>query len=132
MQDIFAIIGAVSGVVSLLTIIYLVGIWKGRVDTQLGSISQSLQKYPPEETALMAKTLWDIYVVDALRNRPDLAQHHSSYKLKKEGLDLISNDIKRDLDCLDLNPLNNEAIACGWLVVKFLGVERVSKMAKQH
>ncbi|MBA7601839.1 hypothetical protein ES703_08923 [subsurface metagenome] len=130
MENIAAIIGAVSGIASLIAIVYLVGFWKGKVDTQLGSISQSMQKYPLEETALMTKTLWDIYVVDALRNRPDLAEHHSAYKLKKEGHDLIPDDIKKDLDRLDLNPLNNEAIACGWLVVKLLGTERISRMAE--
>lgn len=129
--EVVAIIGAVSGLLSLFTIIYLLGVWKGKVDNQLVSISQSMHKYPPEETALMAKTLWEIYVVDALRNRPDLAEHHSAYKLKDEGKDLIPDDLKGELDRLDLNPLNNESLASGWLVVKYLGTERISRMAEQ-
>lgn len=131
MENIPAIIGAVSGVVSLLTIVYLVGFWKGKIEAQLGNIVQSMQKYPPEETAVMTKTLYDIYVVDALRKRPDLAEHHSSYKLKPEGHNLIPDDIKQELDKFHTNPTNKEAIASGWLVVKCLGVERVSQMAEQ-
>jgi len=131
MENIAAIIGAVTGIVSLLTIVYLVGFWKGKIEAQLGNVCQSMQKYPLEETAVMTKTLWDIYVVDALRNRPDLAEHHSSYRLKPEGQCLIPDDIKQELDHLPTNPTNKEAIASGYLVVKFLGVERVSRMAEE-
>jgi len=131
MQEIAAIIGAVSGIVSLLAIIYMVGIWKGKIDTQLGNICRSLQKYPLEETAVMTKTLWDIYVVDALRDRPDLAEQHSAYKLKPGGEDLIPDDIKQELRQLPDSSKNSEAIASGYLVVKFLGLERVSRMAEQ-
>lgn len=131
MENIAAIIGAISGVASLLTIVYLVGFWKGKIEAKLGNVCQSMQKYPLEETAIMTKTLWEIYVVDALRNRPDLAEHHSSYKLKQEGEDLIPDDIKQELDNLPTNPTNDESIATGYLVVKFLGQERISRMAEE-
>jgi len=128
--EITSIIGAISGVASLIGLVYLIGVWKGKVDSNLTRANDLLSKYPPQEFALMTKTLWDIYVVDALRSRPDLADHHSAFKLKKEGEDLIPDDIKQDLDKLHNPEVNDESLASGWLVVKFLGMERVSQMAE--
>lgn len=131
MQEIFAIIGAVSGIISLAAIVYFAGVWRGQVDKDRDSFRKCIEQYPPAEMWTMVKTLWDIYVVDALRTRPDLAEHHSAYKLKPEGEDLIPDDIKQELKQLPHNPFNNDEIASGYLVVKFLGLERVSKMAEQ-
>jgi len=130
-MDITSIVGTISGILSLITLIYLIAIWKGKVDNQLGSISQSMQKYPPEETSLMAKTLWDIYVVDALRNRSDLAERGSSFKLKKEVEELIPDQIKSLLDCISRNPHNREEVATGYLVVKHIGLDLIGNMARE-
>ncbi len=133
-MDLAAIIGAVSGVISIFGLAYLLGIWKGGVDSKLKDITRLLSQYPPSETALMTKTLWDIYVVDALRNRPDLAEHQSAYKLKKEAEDLIPDHLKAELCQISKNPSigeQGEAIASGWLVVKFLGMEAISRMAEE-
>lgn len=136
-MDLVAIIGAVSGVVSIFGLAYLLGIWKGGVDSKLKDITELLSQYPPSETALMTKTLWDIYVVDALRNRPDLAERQSAYKLRKEGEDLISEHLKAELCQISKslstleNRNKNEAIASGWLVVKYLGMETISRMAEE-
>ncbi len=73
MADIAAIVGAVSGCISLIGIVYLFGMWRGKVDTALNSFNQCLKDYPPAEMWTMTKTLWDVYVMDALRHRPDLA-----------------------------------------------------------
>ena len=131
MQDIFAIIGAVSGIASLLAIIYLVGVWKSRVDTNLGNIIQSMQKYPLEQTALMAKTLWEIYVVDALQHRPDLAERGSGFRLKQEGKDIIPDYMLTLLKRVPRNPLNSEQVATGYLVVKHIGLDIINKMAEE-
>lgn len=130
-MDIFAIIGSVSGLISIVGLVYLLGVWKGSVDSKLRDITQQISQYPPGETSLMAKTLWDIYVVDALRNRPDLAEHHSSYKLRREGEDLIPDDIKQELNQVPHNEQNKDAIASGWLVVKHLGMEAISRVADE-
>lgn len=126
-MDIASIIGAVTGCLSLAGIIYLVGYLKGTIDTKV----KCLEQYPPAETALMAKTMWDIYVVDALRQRPDLAQHASSFKLTQNGNNLIPNDIKSLLTRIDFNPIDSEALATGWLVVKVLGLPTIEKMARE-
>ena len=136
-MDLAAIIGAVSGVASILGLAYLLGVWKGGVDSKLKDITRLLSQYPPSETALMTKTLWDIYVVDALRNRPDLAEHQSAYKLKKEGEDLIPDHLKAELCQIYKNPSigencnKSEDIASGWLVVKYLGLAAIARMAEE-
>ena len=126
------IIGVVSGCLSLLGIVWLLGYWKGQVDSKLRNLQQMMMAYPPAEIALMTKTLWDIYVVDALHNRPDLAEHRSAFLLKKEGHDLIPVHLREALEKIPLNPENRNAIASGWLVVKHLGMSTISQMAEQQ
>lgn len=131
MEGITSIIGAITGIVSLLTILYLAVMWKSSVDKDRSYFRDSLKNYPPAEMWTMVKTLWDIYVLDALRNRPDLAEHHSPYKLKPEARDLIPDDLKSELNKNTNNSDQKEGIATGYLVVKILGIERVSQIAEQ-
>ncbi|MBA7646233.1 hypothetical protein ES703_53995 [subsurface metagenome] len=126
------IIGVISGCLSLVGIIYLLAYWKGRVDSTLGGIQQILIAYPLAELSLMTKTLWDIYVIDALHSRPDLAEQHSAFRLKKEGLDLIPDHLKEALDSIPGNPHSQNDIASGWLVVKHLGLGPIANMAELH
>ena len=136
-MNLLAIIGAVSGIVSILCVAYLLGVWKGGVDSKLRDITQLLSQYPPSETALMTKTLWDLYVLDPLRSRPDLAEHQSAYKLSEKGEDLISDHLKAELCKISKNLADaencnkGEAIASGWLIVKNLGIESISRMAEE-
>lgn len=131
MQEIASIVGAISGILSFLGIIYVIGYWKGGVDTRLKAHEDQLCKYPPGEIALMCKTMWDIYVVDALRQHPELAQHSSSFKLTQQGADLIPDHVKLSLEKIKGNPLDREAVASGWLVVKSLGISAIEQMAKE-
>jgi len=128
MEHIASIIGSITGVLSLLGIVYMLGHWKGQVDTRLRELTDTMNQYPPAETTLMVKTLWDIYVVDALRARPELAESHSAFRLKKEGHDMIPDALKRELEHITPNP-TKEAVASGYMVVKHLGLERISKWA---
>lgn len=132
MENLAAIIGAISGVASLFGILYMLGYWKGRVDNQLRSIQSDLARHPLAEVSLMTKTLWDIYVIDALRGSPDLAEQHSSYKLKKEGRDLIPDELKRELDRIPPGNPNSESIATGWEVVKHLGLDPIHNWARSR
>ena len=130
-MDVGSIIGAVSGALSLIGVVYIwLGLWRGKVDSQLKNIAQSFKDYPPAEMWTMTKTLWDVYVLEALRHRPDLAARGSGYQLRKEGEDLIPDYM---LPLLDRIPLNRqrEDIATGYLVVKYIGLEQVSKMATE-
>ncbi|MBA7692441.1 hypothetical protein ES703_101008 [subsurface metagenome] len=131
-MGIVEIVGVISGFLSLIGIIYMLGYWKGQVDSKLRDIQQILRAYPLAELSLMTKTLWDIYVVDALSSRPDLAEQHSAFNLKKEGHELIPAHLKEILDNISPNPESRNAIASGWLVVKRLGIDTIREMAKQQ
>lgn len=131
MEALTALIGAISGILSLAGVVYLVGYWKGEVDTRIKAHEDQLCKYPPGEIALMCKTMWDIYIVDVLRQRPDLAHHTSPFKLTKQGDDLIPQPLKESLDQIKCNPLDREAVASGWLVVKHLGITTIEQLAKE-
>jgi len=131
MGNIASIVGAVSGCLSLLGLVYLFGVWRGKVDNKLNSLGKSLQDYPLPEMWTMTKTLWDVYVMDALRHRPDLAAHGSRFKLKKEGEDLIPDYMLPLLDSIPHNPGLKEDIATGYSVVKHIGLELISRMAEE-
>lgn len=131
MENIAGIVGAVSGCLSLLGLVYLFGVWRGKVDSTLKAFKQGLKDYPPAEMWTMTKTLWDVYVMDALRHRPDLAERGSGFKLKQPGKDLIPDYMLPLLDRIPQNPGLREDIATGYLVVKHIGLELVSKMAEE-
>ena len=131
MHDIAGVIGAISGSLSLLGIVYLFGIWRGKVDSALQEFKDCIHHYPPAEMWTMCKTLWEIYVVEALHHRPDLAEHGSGFRLKKEGEDLIPDYIKPLLQRIPHNPSASENIATGYLVVKHIGLDLIGKMAEE-
>ena len=130
MEGIASIVGAVSGCISLLGIVYLLGIWRGKVDSALNDFNECVKNYPPAEMWTMVKTLWDIYVVDALHHRPDLAEHGSGFKLKPEGENCIPDYMISLLEKIPRNPFNHELIASGYMVVKHIGLERIQKMSE--
>jgi len=131
MHDIAGIIGAISGCASLLGIVYFLGFWRGKVDTRLNDFAKCIKDYPPAEMWTMVKTLWEIYVVDALHHRPDLAEHGSGYKLKREGEDLIPDYMIPLLKQIPRNPFNHEYIATGYMVVKHIGMELIQRMSEE-
>ncbi len=126
-----SIVGAISGIISLLGMVYLFGVWRGKIDSSVKELKEVVKNYPPAEMWTMAKTLWDIYVVDALQHRPDLAERGSSFKLKKEGEDLIPEDMKPLLDRIPRNPYNSDGVSSGYLVAKYIGLDLISKMAQE-
>ena len=130
-MEIASIVGAVSGCLSLIGIVYMLGIWRGRVDSALKETRDNMQNYPPAEMWTMVKTLWEVYVVSALHHRPDLAEHGSGFRLKREGEDLIPDHLKALLERIPRNPDNNELIATGYLVVKHIGIDLINEMAEQ-
>jgi len=130
MHDLPGIIGAVSGCISLLGIVYLAGIWRGEVNSALKKFNQNLEQYPPAEMWTMTKTLWEVYVISALHHRPDLAEHGSGFKLKREGEDLIPEHLKTQLKHIPRKLGNHEDIASGYLVVKHIGIDQINEMAE--
>jgi hypothetical protein len=131
LEAIASILGSVSGIISLLGVVYFFAFWRGQVDNDRRAFRESMTNYPPAEMWTMVKTLWDVYVMDALRHRPDLAEHGSGFKLKEEGHDLIPDYMKPLLDNIPHNPSLNDDIATGYLVVKHIGLEKIVKMSEE-
>jgi hypothetical protein len=131
MDAIATIFGSVSGFISLLGVVYFFAFWRGQVDNDRRAFRESMTNYPPGEMWTMVKTLWDVYVMDALRHRPDLAEHGSGFKLKEEGHNLIPDYMKPLLDDIPRNPSLNDDIATGYLVVKHIGLEKIGKMSEE-
>lgn len=131
LESITSMIGAISGCLSLLTVLYFVVYWKAGVDSDRKAWRDNNEQYPPAEMWTMVKTLWDVYVMDALRHRPDLAEHGSGFKLKEEGHDVIPDYMKPLLDNIPHNPSLNDDIATGYLVVKNIGLETIVKMSEE-
>jgi len=129
-ESIVSLVGAISGVASLFGIVYMLAYWKGRVDAQLRTIEADRTRYPVGEFSMMTKTLWDIYVIDALRGRPDLAEHGSAYRLKKEAQDLIPDNLKAALDQVPPHNPDPDAVVTGYEVVKRLGLGPIHAMAE--
>lgn len=131
MDTLASIIGAVSGCISVLGVAYILGFWRGSVNSQLEYFEKCVSDYPPAEMWTMVKTLWDVYVMEALRHRPDLAEHGSRYKLKKEAMELIPDHMKVLLAHIPKNPSSQEDIVTGFLVVKHIGLDRIRQMAEE-
>lgn len=131
MQEIASIIGAVAGLFSLVTILYFLIYWKAGVDTDRKAWRETCEHYPPAELWTMTKTMWEIYVVNVLQQRPDLAEHRSPWKLKDKGREMIPEVVRKQLDQVPNNHFCREDVANGWLVVKYIGLERLSALAKE-
>lgn len=129
MPEALAIISLIVSIVSIVSIILLAGVWKGGVDTFLKEIKQDREKYPPAESYKMLTTLWQTYIIDPLSKRTDLASYHSPCVLTDRGLEIISKDIKKELDNLHGSITNKEDLATGYIVVQHFGLPRLNKLA---
>ena len=79
----------ISGIIGLG---YVLGFWKGRVDTTLKEFRDKFDACNCQQTAeqtVMVNTLWQVYVIDALRRLPDLAEQHSPWHLKAPAQSMI-------------------------------------------
>ncbi|MDD5701583.1 MAG: hypothetical protein PHU23_05975 [Dehalococcoidales bacterium] len=108
MSEIISIIALITGIISLILILYKIGVRDGKVDTKLD-------------------VLWNVYVMDALHNEANLAQHHSPPTITPEGEAIIPADFKQCIEkhtCKDGN--------YGFEVVQCLGMEKVQKFAQDN
>ena len=130
-MDIASIVGAVTGTVSLLAIIWFAGVWKGSMESSINTIKECQEKYPPAETSVMVKTLWDVYIVGGLQNRPDLASHKSPYKLHAATREMIPSEIRQTLDEKIKTSINGHLPCFGYQVVKTLGEPRLIRLSQE-
>jgi len=128
MDTVFSVIGAITGLVSLIGLVYQLGYRNANVDGKIEKMEKTLEKWNLGEIGTQVKTLWDIYVLDALRNRPDLASHSSSLTINPKGEDMLPDDVKKALR--EFQPCDQDMDSASWLVVKCLGVERIENLSK--
>jgi hypothetical protein len=131
MNNITDLILCISSAASLIGIIYLAGYWKGQVDAFMRQTKECNDKYPPAEMGLQVRTLWDIYGVEALRKRPDLAEHGSPWRLTPKAQGLIPERLKHSLENIPVNLPDHDGLASGWLVVKTLGLDKIGEFAAE-
>ena len=136
--DILAILGFITGAVALFIYVYNIGSWKRGIEDsvkQLGKdvkeVKEELSKHNLSSFCMMVQTLWDVYVIDPLHKRPDIATSHSLPKLTKKGLDYISEDVKAQLDKLEISVKDRVNISSGYLVVQIIGLDRITKLANE-
>ncbi len=131
MTEILNLIGVITGIISLLGIIYIAGYWKGGVDAFMRQTRECQDKYPVAELSLMVKTLWDVYGLEAMSKRPDLAEHSSPWHLTRKGQELIPDKFKKLLADIPGIQTDHSGVSSAWLAVKTLGLEQVDIFAKE-
>jgi len=129
-QEIASLIGAISGSLSLLMLIYLAGVWKGKVDNHIKVVDQEREKYSQPEMYRMIKTLWDAYVIDPLHCRPGISQHHSPVRLTEIGLQFIPVEFRDKLD--SVVSAYDENIVTGYVVSQLFPMDELMNLAEQN
>jgi hypothetical protein len=96
--------------------------------TKLEGVTATLQKYPPGEMATKVDLLWEIYAVDALHDKPNLAHSQSPLSITAEGVAEIPKHIRIALDRLP--SCQTDSIAdLQYTAVKCLGLPVVRELA---
>ena len=139
LTNIAAIFGIIGGIIAVFTIVYMVGFWRRGIEDDIeqtkdgiAEIKDELKQHNLASFCLMVQTLWDVYVLDALHKRPDIAVSHSRPKLTQKGLDFIPEDIKERLDKLEISVKDWANISSGYLVVQVVGLDRITKLAGEN
>lgn len=103
--------------------------WKnGSTDTKLATILALLTKYPLEKISTEVDTMWEIYVVDVLHTRPDLASRHSPLDLTDKGESLIPQNLK---ELLTAHAPELPSRSCTYEVIHCLGMESITDFSQK-
>jgi hypothetical protein len=138
LSDIAAVFGIIGGIIAIFTIVYMTGFWKRGVEDDIVHIKKDiteinvdLKKWNLPSFCMMVQTLWDVYVIDTLHKRPDIAQFKSPPKLTQKGLDYIPEDVKEMFDRLEISINDRSNISSGYLAVQIVGLDRITKLASE-
>jgi hypothetical protein len=111
---------------SLAGMIYQFAFKNGATDSILKGIKKDMDKYPLAELANQVKTMWDVYVLDALHAHIDLASHKSPLSLTEKGLNMIPENIR---ELLKTDKGDTTQHSATWLVIKCLGMQTIDKLS---
>jgi hypothetical protein len=125
-----SIVGAITGTISLFIVIWGLAVWKGAIETKVKALDDCQEKYPPAELSVMVKTLWDVYIIGGLQNRPDLASHSSPYRLHDTTRDMIPANVKEILDTKVTSSVDGKVPCLGYQIVKAIGESPLIELSK--
>ncbi len=138
LSDIAAIFGIIGGVIAIGTLIYISGFWKRGVEDDIlhikkdnDEIKTELKAYNLPSFCMMVQTLWDVYVIDPLHRRPDIAEFHSLPKLTQKGLDYIPADVKKQLDRMAATAGDKVNVTSGYMAVQAIGLDKIMTIANE-
>jgi len=73
-------------------------VWKGGVDKDRKLSWMHWPNTSLDDMSSKIDTLWNIYVLDALHTKPNLAQYHSPMSITAAGVEEIPEDIRLSLN----------------------------------
>jgi hypothetical protein len=126
MSDATSVVTLVMAGLSLAGMIYQFAFKNGATDSILKGIKKDMDKYPLAELANQVKTMWDVYVLDALHAHIDLASHKSPLSLTEKGLEMIPASVKEQLKG---DKGDTDKHSATWLVIKCLGMQNIDKLS---
>jgi len=121
-----SVVTLVMAGLSLAGMVYQFAFKNGTTDTILKGIKRDMDKYPLAELANQVKTMWDVYVLDALHAHIDLASHKSPLSLTEKGLEMIPASVKEQLKG---DKGDTDKHSATWLVIKCLGMQNIDKLS---
>lgn len=114
-MELIQAIGGISGVIALLGFLWTIFFQMAKIKVR-------------------TDTLWEIYVVDALKTQH--VEHSSAYKPKKEAEDLLPEDIKKRLGRIAQHQHHKRKKGSlgrlGEEVVKEIGIAKIEALAKEN
>ena len=124
-----SVISLILGVLTLLGLLYQFAYRNAITDKTLRDFKDLLDKYSLAEISNQVNTMWEVYVLDALHSRPDLAKHNSPLQITDEGEAMIPQYIKDVLLSYHPDPYKNQSAT--WIVVSCLGTLKISELATE-
>jgi hypothetical protein len=128
-MDLFGIMGFIVGGLALAQAIYRFISHDVQVDADLKAIKELLKTNNLSEMSTQLKALWEVYGLDVLRSRPDLAQHRSPWRLTEAGEQLIPAELKKKIESLEVPEGWPDNVASEWLIIKAFGLDALCDYA---
>ncbi|MFQ6062473.1 MAG: hypothetical protein ACE5J9_04770 [Methanosarcinales archaeon] len=131
-----AILGSVTGIISLASIIYFAGFKLGKMTTQIDTIAQDITtlKEGHQKIGKMATQLdllWEIYARIPLMKSVDSSNvgvGSKKYVLTEKGKALLPEDLKEDLRKVALK-LGKIEFKDAAFIIKEIGIDRLTDIA---
>ena len=114
--------GWASLVLSLLTLLFVFGYWKGKVDTRLNALweTRNADAKLLAELSIKSTTIWDVYVTSVLTREQQRRGHSKADALFPQEWDTLTNGICFTLPVAEV----------GFRVINLLGIREIQRVAE--